>query len=980
MSKHIWPFQPPQKLRINSSVVDLPEGNNDDILQIESLAEANVLIMLTPARVLVYNLKPMALVASHERTIESVTEFGPNKFLTKSNSKAVEGLVSEKEANSLIGSHGRIIFYVATEKNSLLCYQILKNWSGTATFKNYGIPVVDLAHWQDNDEEEFDQNLDDDTLTIFERDKPSKVIQNGYCVTKETGLLQFLTSSQDNTDELPIKKLDLRLKVVLKFDHPLLDMTGFKRFSSTGDSKVEESLLLLFPHGLQQLTLINFKLKDTSLTELIGGRKICIVRGQVIVISQNEDLSTTVYRVGISSRKYEATEIQGRETLIDCFEMNGKVLLAFTKSILYYDPLPDVVGGKWNIGSPIKICGKLNNSTLLIITQTGSIRFYSECGNLLFSTTFDDGDDQDKNEYQKGHDFSDFTCTDKTLAIGTHDGQYELWDLWEESPQTFSDNRFQRGFVLQNNNNDIAIYSPPIDTSAGQQFLNTINLPTTTINNCITLLKVNPTFKMLAVYVANKGALLIQNLETNSWHCFKDITIIDMHWLGSTYLFCHIKQDDCSHVVRCFHLPLQDLDASEIDRYRVWNYELPLGEHLQSIHVNTALKYRLLRVKVRDGEEFDKYGEKFFRTADIVLVTNRQILVFAVISTMHWSGLNIIKNFHEQMRVEIPLTNRIDWIANHREGLIYLSQNRLVKLDKEDESWKSQMLVPNVECVIDLIGEDIFLVQNQNILIYRIDDLYESLPPLLSTPIDEDFYPVSVTPESATIHGLHCVFQPNYVKLIHKHTIYLDQIIMAKIALGISAQDIMAQYGSLKHYNFALEKILSTSILNNEFPDGVLQLLRLCDNETTVTGGHNNMLEIVSNCLRKIETKHWNILFAKLQMTPKDLLSKCLDGKDAKILGVLLLVFLNYDKTDFMKDLRSENDDTVADVIKDQDMMLNVLKLLVTNAANTTDRTTAADSWDMCFQLIRLLKALDKGNNTNLVPQALQLINPSTSE
>lgn len=978
MSKHIWPFQPPQRLRINDSVVNLPEFSNNDILQVESLAQVNVLIMLTPARVLVYNLKPIALVASHERTAESIAEFGPNKFLTKSHAleEAVEGLVSGKEIRSLIGHEGKIVFHVATEKNALLTYQILKNCSSMATFKNYGIPVVDLAHLQDDDQQEYDENIDDDTLTTFERDKSSRVIQNGYCVTKETGFLQFLTTSQDNTDELPIKKLELRLKVVLKFDFPVLDMIGFKKFSDIGDTRVEESLLLLFPHGLQQLTMVDFKLKDTYLIELIDGQKICISHGQVVVVSQNEDLLTVVYRLGISNQKHKVTELQSEEKLINCFEINGKVLLAFTRSILYYDPVSDTIGGRWNIGPQIKICGKLNNSIILIVTQMGSVRFYSEYGNLLFVTASDEDEGQSNDEYD-GYDYSGFTCVDKILVIVTHGGEYELWDLWEELPQSFSDNRFQCGYALQDSNNNIAIYSPPIDSSTSQHFFNTIKLPTVTINNCISLLKVNPTFKMLAVYVANKSVLLLQNLETNTWFCFRDLTIIDMHWLGSTYLVCHIKQEDCSHVVRCFRFPLQDLDTSDIDKYRLWEYELPSHERLQTFHVNTALKYRLLRVKARDGEEFDKYGEKFFRTADIVMVTSHQILVFAVISTMHWSGLNIIKKFHEQLRVEISLTDKIDWITNYKEGLMYLSRNRIIKVDKEDGSWRSQVVLSDVERIIDLIGEDIYLVKNRNVLIYRIEDLYESLPPILSTPIDEDFYPVSLTPESATIHGLHCIFRSNYVKLIVKHKIYLDQIITTKIALGVGAQDIMEQYGSLRHYNFALEKILSTSILTNESLDGILPLVKLCDYEGTATGEHNNMLEIVSNCLRKIETKHWNILFSKLQMTPKDLLTRCLEGKDAKILGVLLLVFLNYDKTDFVEDLRSGDDYAVADVIKDQDMMLNVLRLLVTNAANATDSVIAADSWDMCFQLIRLLKALDKENNTNLVQEALQMIKSS---
>lgn len=977
MSRHLWPLQPPQNSRINSSIIDLPELKNDDILQMETLAQVNVLVMLTPARVLVYNLKPMALVASHERTVESIAEFGPNKFLTKSHilEEPVEGLIPEEEFGNLIGYHGKIVFHVATKKNSLLTYQILKNCNSMATFKEYGIPVVDLSHLRDDIRQEYDEYLDDDTLTVFEKDKSSKVIQNGYCVTKETGFLQFLANSQDSSDELPLKKLELRLKVVLKFDYPVLDMIGYKRLSDA-EGKAEESLLILFPHGLQQLAMVDFKLKDTYLIELIDGRKICIAHGQVVVVSQDDDLSTIVYCLDISNQKHRISELRIGEKLVNCFEINGKVALVFTQSIFYYDPLTNKIDWKWKIDSQIRVCGKLTEDIILVITQMGSIGFYSSGGNLLFRTASDD-DDQDNNGHESC-DYSDFVCVDKALIIATHNGDYELWSLWEELSQTFSDNRFQRGYVLQNGNNDIIIYSPSADTSMGQDFMNTIKFPTRTINNCVSLVKVNPTFKMLAAYVANKGILLLQNMETNSWYSFKEITIIDLHWLGSTYLVCHIKQEDSTHVVQCFRFPLQDLDTSEIEKYCQWNYELPSHERLQSLHVNTAVRYRLIRIKARDGEEIDKHGEKFFHTADIILVTSHQIIVFAVISIMHHSGLNVIKKFHEQMRVEIPLTGKIDWITNYKEGLMYLSENKIVKVDKEDGGWKSQVVLRDVERVIDLVGDDVFFVQSQNIIIYRIEALYESLPALLSTPMDDDFYPVSLTPESATIHGFHCIFQPNYVKLVVKHKIYLDQMIKAKIALGVSVEDIMIEYASLRHYNFALEKILSTSILTNEPLDGILPLVKLCDNEGTPASGHSGMLEIISNCLRKIETKHWNILFSKLQMTPKDLLARCLEGKDAKILGVLLLVFLNYNDTEFMEDLRGD-DDSVADVIRDQDMMLSVLRLLVMSAANATDSTLAAESWDMCFQLMRLIKALDKGNNVHLAQQALQMLKPSSS-
>ncbi|CDH14665.1 related to Protein RIC1 [Zygosaccharomyces bailii ISA1307] len=973
MSRHMWPLQPPQRLRINNSIVELPGLNNNDILQTISLAQVNVLIMLTPGRVLVYNLKPLALVASHERTEESIAEFGPNKFVTQSQTldEAVEGLISDKELETSAWHQGKIVFHVATEKNSLLTYQILKNCTNLTTFKEYGIPVVDVSRLQDDVEQEYDDSLDDDTLTVFEKDKSSKVIQNGYCVTKETGFLQFLSAAQDSSDELSLKKLELRLKVVLKFDYPVVDMIDFKRFSETSEGRTEEILLILFPHGLQLLTLVDFKLKDTHLVELLDGKRICLANGQVVVVLQNEVGTTTISQIEISRQKRDVTQLKICEPLLDCFEINGNVALVYSQTILYYDPVSNRVHYKWNVPIKIKMCNKLENDVLLVVTETGSIRFYTQFGNLLFSTTSDDED-----ENSKDNDYSDFICVDMMLLLTTHAGNYEIWNLWEELPQTFSDNRFPRFYTLHDSNNDIALYSPPNDSSSIQDILRTVKLPTNTINNCVPLVKVSPTSKLLAAYVSNKNVLLLQNLETNSWASFRDITILDMHWLGSTYLVCHIKQEDGSHAMHCFRFPLQDLETSEIEKYRIWNYEPSSSQQILSLHVNTGLRYRLLRVKARDGDELDKYDEKFYRTADIIIVTTDQIIVFAIISTINWFGLNLIKKFHEQMKVDISLGRKVSWVISHREGFMYLSRNTLIKLEREN-GWKSQVLLRDVERIIDLMGDELSIVQAQQVLTCKIEDLYDGQSAFLTTPIEEDFYPVSLTPETATMHGLHCIFQENYVKLIIKHKIYLDQMIKAKLAVGVSAETILMEYRNLKHFNFALEKILSTSLLTNEPLDSIIPLVKLCDRNMSVEGGHSDMLEIVSNCLRKTEAKHWGILFSKLKMTPKDLLARCLEDQDAKILGVLLLVFLNYDELDFMDDLRGN--DAVADVIKNQEMMLRVLRLLVVSAANAANSTLAAESWDMCFQLIRLLKALDKENRTGLVQEAVKMLQPSST-
>lgn len=273
-----------------------------------------------------------------------------------------------------------------------------------------------------------------------------------------------------------------------------------------------------------------------------------------------------------------------------------------------------------------------------------------------------------------------------------------------------------------------------------------------------------------------------------------------------------------------------------------------------------------------------------------------------------------------------------------------------------------------------------------------MDDLWDQKPPLFCVPLEDDCYPISISPETATVLGLRCIFHEDYVKFVIKHKIYLDEIILTKMEQKVPADQIMMEYRSVRHFKFALEKILSTKILQNHPLDDIVQLIKLCDipanYEGSLTKAHSDMLEIVSNCLRKTEIKHWNLLFTSLGMTPRDLLARCLEGNEAKILGVLLIVFLNYD-SELVEDLRNNEiskngaepesldgngtDSSVVDLIRDQEMMLRVLRLLVTSAANTADSVKAADSWDMCFQLMRLLNELDKENNTHLVQKALNM-------
>ncbi|CAI4034976.1 hypothetical protein SMKI_12G1130 [Saccharomyces mikatae IFO 1815] len=1017
---HLWPISPPQLFKIpprNSKLDGGPRTDNDNILQSMALPQANVLIMLTPTRVLIYNFKPMALVASHERTTASLQEFGDNRSMKKSASynDTIEGLISKKDSQYLSWHQGKLIFYVMTDTNFLLTYQILKNCTNEIIFKEYGIPVIEplLMNEAEANSTEYDYNTDDDTLTVFDKNNSSRVIQNGFGITKEKGFLHFL-SNQENIDELPVKKLELRLKVVLKFDYDIIDMMGIKTFSKVGDGRCKEVLIVLFPHGLQLLTILDFKVSKSSLVEVRNGSKIIVCNKQLMVLSHDaEEKQTIVSIIDIEKQAVEAIPLPDTpDKLLTCLEVNGYLVVVYKEKIISFDSRNKKICHSWKPPFIIKLCDRINDEILLLISEDNTnIFFYTEFGNLLFATYADDDDcnednndenskDESEKERSARYEISDFVCLDKSLITVSHSGEYQFWKLWEETKQTQFDFRNPKCYVLTNTNNDVIIYSPVTSSSLNNDNLQVIKLPTKTFNNHIAFVKINSSLRLLATYVSNKNILLIHNLETNGWTSFTDQNVLDLHWLGDNYLICHMKNDDSSTSLKCLQIPLQEENLDiELSEYVIWEYIIPENTIVFSVHVNTLFRHKLLKIKSKDHKASEKQAEALFKTGEVILVTDARTIVFDVLSTVHPCGLNLVKSFYQYLKINIPidvLPNRIGWITNMKDGLLFFADRKFIKLYKiEGGGWQTLTLLNNIERIIDIMKDEIFVVQDHNYVVYSLEDLWDGKRPLVSIPIEEDLYPISITPETATTHTLHCIFNSRFSKLVVKHQIYLDQLILAKLTDNISLEDISNDYRSLRPYKFALEKILSTKILQSDSLEDILRLIKMYDNSdpkhNTSIPSHSGMLEIISNCLRKIETKYWNHLFINLKMTPRDLLALCIEENEARMLGVLLLVFLNYDEKDLVDDLQfrksdvetkinqtinytpaRKSDKSVSNLLKDEQLMLKVLELLVTSAANTTDPVKATDSWDMCFQLIRLLKELDRENNTQLVQKALE--------
>lgn len=997
---HIWPVNSPQRSKIASRTSPIPDAefNDNEVIQTIVLPESNLVIMLTPARVLVYNFKPLALVESHERSAESITDFGLNRAMTVSKTLhiPIKGLVSTKDVNYLRWRNGKLIFYVVTEKNCLLTYQIMKNSTNVSIFKDYGIPVVDMTKFDENEVQDYDSSKDDDTLVVFEGKKSNKVIQNGYTTSKKTGYLQFFTANQDNNDELPIRKLELRLKIVLKFDYEIIDIYGFKSYSELNEGTVEENLIILFPHGLQTLDLKDSKLKDADMLKFEDGRKICIVEDQLVVVSNDDKTGVlSVHCVNNSKQTDDVTELKNKGTPVTFCEFQGKLLIIYKDEVQFFNLKEKKVDNSWGTPFKVKLCSKIDNEVLLFVSEDNVIHTYTQSGNLLFSTPSNYDDDEDYPSYE----YTDTTYLDMSLLLVTKSGDYELWSLWKEPKQTSFDFRSSKSYILQNPNNDIAIYSPQGDSPSNHDILQVIKPFMSSVNNCTSLIRMNVNRTLLAVHISNKNLLLIENLETNTWYTFTELTIMDMYWLENTYLVLLIRRDNGNMFLQCIRLPLQAIDPHNISSYIVWEYEIPENTIVHSLHVNSLFKYKLIKLKAKTNPDTENDISKWYKTAEIILATDTHLITIDVISEIHQSGINIIKKFHDYLKLNassiLPL-NKIEWVTNFKDGFLIYCQNQIIKMQKSTENdWVTSVLLEDVENLIDVLKNDMCLIQKKQVIIISLDSLWAKEKPFMSIPLNEDSYPICISPGIATVHGLHNIFHKDSTKLVVNHDIYLDKLINVKLAYGVSPADINADYRLLKHYKFALEKILSFKIIDKEPLDSIVELIKMCDSPN-VDGSfrtrESNMLEVVSNCLRKIETKYWKPLFTGLKLTPRDLLALCIEGNEVNALGALVLVFLNYNEDELVDDLRNEDveenskiaievkgipktsNTSVVNVLEDEELMLRLLKLLVTGAANELDPQKASGSWDMCFQLIRLFKSLDKENDSQLVKKAMDIL------
>lgn len=1001
------PVKPPQSFQLPGRCI---EGIDEDIIQTIEAPNSNHFLFITKTRLFVYQAKPFAPLACHERTAESIELFGVN-FGIRDNlplGTEVKGFLTGQFCDPVIDD--KRFYYVITKNNFLLVYELYTKTSENSVFKEYGIPL-NLPSDDSLLHRALDDDMDDEVLTVFSAKENHKVIQNGYTISKQKGFLQFM-KNDDIAEELPIRRTELKLNVVLKFDHQIFDVIGIITHDIERTEHANQYLLVLFEHGLQVLKLEDFKLIDNKLIHVINGKKLIYCAGEILVLSYDEQqLSLEHILFDQENVKSQNIALKGPSGVFkDLVMFDHLLVVAFEKCTIYYDVFDKILVSEYPAITHVSCISAISPDTMVLLTENNSVIFMSKWGNILLSIPIDESQ------------FKILHCSliDTKLLISGSNGTLQLWDLWKKLDSSLSNFRTSQVFTLLNDNNDILLYSPMSDSTNTSTF-QTIKLPTKTVNNNISTCKTNGILTLMAVYVGNKDILLINFLNSNTWISFDQMNIKNIDWLGDDYLLCHVTDEDSDkEMVKCYHFPLLNDGSTNLEDFKTWEWEVPQGYQLDNFYANTLSTYKMLKF-TDEREDRDDASKKVFVTSEILMVlSNSHMIIFDALSSVHPTGVNMVQKFHQYAEYNFPENSLrgLKWIYRYKEGFIAWIRDQLVIIgQQEDKQWQFQVAYDRVEQILEIYEDNLVLLSGNEVLLYDFAHIWTVDDPLITTPVIEEEYPISISLDTATLHNISCITTQKLTKLSISHGVYLDKIVDRNLTLGVEGDKIDEKYHDLKHYKFCLEKILSSKVLEHEDLNSILSLIDTYDKNSGGIKNEVGKLEIVGNCLRKIETKHWDYLFENLKLTPRDLITKCIALSEAKILGTLLMVFLNYDEGDSESkqeevttkstkrknknnknknnknknknknkekshtnglkesDSRETSPDTsVSTILKDETVIGQVLKIFVSTATLSTTKEQAQEYWDFALQLIRFLRALDSKGNTTLAQTCLDMI------
>lgn len=802
------------------------------------------------------------------------------------------------------------------------------NLASKTTNTHTGMKRDSLFYMEINNDHK--DNIDDDLFTVFDMKTNGKILQNGFINEKGKDLVQimkemfFIKSSfyrpnkrnrrkinrnsiidstndeahqeeaSNMVDDMPLKRCNIKLKTVLKFDNDILDIQVFTKYDDFHER--QEIIYLLYDNELCIITLksdytleskhkisgFNNKMMAFNGTDMFvinyGKQEDCVV------INRIDKKNNCIYTkdLFIAGLKEKQLRMVGISNFKERY-----LVLTFDKMILYYDTFLNTIYSEIKLLKTTGILSELqrdqyikmktyDRELLTLLKQNGIFQVYTRWGNLQTEMNL--------SKLFTGNsmkNYKAFAFLDNYLLCGTNGGHLQVIDFYKVYESNTFNERSNADFsFFDSATNKITSF---LDLDSKRDFF----LPTNSINNIVSEIKYDGSKKFCLINIPNKNIVLLRDFDFiddggdyDGWMVFDNMKVLGMDWIGDRYILLDMIDLDNTYNGRSIVcLDINKIVKSKSYKTRVvhllemkiWTYNIVNNDEVLYWGCNTY-EHMLKFIKEDSTDKDDPYS--MYKLGEInILLKKSEGTVFETIDILVEKETLGVRSFARNKfdlsklsDVIMCYEKNVKWACHKKRGtlLILTGDDELHKvIETTSGSVEYEIVFTKVENIIEFSNGKITLVRENEMLIYDFDQLIndkidkakqvilkESLmnlgcqyPLLMKSSLDEFLsLVVEYYKQENVINGFRLRSSTNLV---------LDLILKA-LSTGnkYSSSNVKNTYSKSNNYQFCLEKMV-TEIIMEKLDHDLTQnqfILSLLLEESL-----EDKLTIIVNSLRKVD-------------------------------------------------------------------------------------------------------------------------------
>ncbi|CAI8494656.1 unnamed protein product [Hanseniaspora opuntiae] len=802
------------------------------------------------------------------------------------------------------------------------------NSVGKNTKTHTGMKRDSLFYMEINNDKK--DNIDDDLFTVFDIKTNGKILQNGFINEKGKDLVQimkemfFIRSSFyrpnkknrrkvnknsiiDNTndeahqeeasnmvDDMPLKRCNIKLKTVLKFDDDILDFQVFTKYNDAQER--QEIIYLLYETELSIITLksdytleSNHKISGfNNLMMAFNGTDMFVVnygkQDDCIVINRIDKKNNVIYTkdLFISGLKEKQLRLVGISNFKERY-----LVLTFDKMILYYDTFLNTIYSEIKLLKTTGILSELqrdqyikmktyDRELLTLLKQNGIFQVYTRWGNLQTEMNL--------SKLFTGNSIKNYTAfafLDNFLVSGAGDGHLQIIDFYKVYESNTFNERANADFSLFDSaTNKITSF---LDLESKRDFF----LPTNSINNIVSDIKYNGSKKFCLINIPNKNIVLLKEFDFiddgsdyDGWMVFDNMKVLGMDWIGDRHILLDMIDLDNTYNGRSIVcLDINKIVKSKSYKTRVvhllemkiWTYNIVNNDEVLYWGCNT---YEQMLEFIKETNSDKDVPYSMYKLGEInILLKKSECSVFETIDILVEKETFGVRSFARNKfdlsklsDVLICYEKNVKWACHKKKGtlLILTGDDELHKVvETASGSVEYEIVFTKVENIIECFNGKLTLVRENEMLIYDLDQLIgDNIDKTKQTILQQSLmnlgfqYPLLIKPSFDEFLSLAVEYFKhdnviNGFRLRSSTNLVLDLILNALSNNNkYSPSEVKEIYSKSENYHFCLEKMI-TEIIMEKMEHGLAEnqfKLSLLLEESL-----EDKLTIIGNSLRKVD-------------------------------------------------------------------------------------------------------------------------------